>query len=203
MNTKWLDIIRALISSASQIVKMLDDNIKPTAVLIHHSFNNDNDFILSALSQLMMDGYYRTLKGFQVLIEKEWISYGYPFFRALGHLQPNIEHEQAPTFLHFIECVWQLMIQFPRHFEFNEAFLIHILDSMYSCEFGTFLCSSESEREVFKTRSKSIWSSINQNPTEYLSPFYSDSTHNSIIDLTNKGDICRVWNEYYLRYNHR
>jgi hypothetical protein len=151
----------------------------------------------------MIDGYYRTLIGFQVLIEKEWIWYGYPFFRALGHLQLNSENDQAPTFLHFIECVWQLLIQFPRHFQFNEKFLIYILDSMYSCEFGTFLCSSEAQRNILKTKTKSIWTTVNQNSSEFTNLFYSESTYNSVIEPTDDSDRYRVWNEYYLRYNHR
>lgn len=36
--------------------------------------------------------------------------------------------------------------QFPTAFEFNEYFLITILDHLYSCLFGTFLCNSEQQR---------------------------------------------------------
>jgi hypothetical protein len=36
--------------------------------------------------------------------------------------------------------------QFPAAFEFNELFLVSVLDHLYSCLFGTFLCSSEREK---------------------------------------------------------
>lgn len=37
-------------------------------------------------------------------------------------------------------------LQFPNAFEFNEHFLITILDHLYSCLFGTFLFNSEYQR---------------------------------------------------------
>ncbi|CAL8403802.1 unnamed protein product [Boreogadus saida] len=36
--------------------------------------------------------------------------------------------------------------QFPAAFEFNKLFLVSVLDHLYSCLFGTFLCSSEREK---------------------------------------------------------
>lgn len=44
----------------------------------------------------------------------------------------------------FVFVVFDL--QFPTAFEFNEYFLITILDHLYSCLFGTFLCNSEQQR---------------------------------------------------------
>lgn len=46
--------------------------------------------------------------------------------------------------LNFMFVVFDL--QFPTAFEFNEYFLITILDHLYSCLFGTFLCNSEQQR---------------------------------------------------------
>ena len=37
-------------------------------------------------------------------------------------------------------------LKFPAAFEFNEYFLITILDHLYSCLFGTFMCNSEQQR---------------------------------------------------------
>lgn len=39
-----------------------------------------------------------------------------------------------------------LLFKFPAAFEFNEYFLVTILDHLYSCLFGTFLCNSEQQR---------------------------------------------------------
>ena len=36
--------------------------------------------------------------------------------------------------------------QFPAAFEFNENFLVTMLDHLYSGLFGTFLCNSEQQR---------------------------------------------------------
>lgn len=38
------------------------------------------------------------------------------------------------------------LFKFPAAFEFNEYFLVTILDHLYSCLFGTFLCNSEQQR---------------------------------------------------------
>lgn len=57
-----------------------------TSVLVHCSDGWDRTAQLTALSMLMLDPYYRTIKGFEVLIEKEWVSFGHKFQQVLQHL---------------------------------------------------------------------------------------------------------------------
>lgn len=49
-------------------------------------------------------------------------------------------------FLELTMAVFIMCSQFPSAFEFNELFLVTILDHLYSCLFGTFLYNSEQER---------------------------------------------------------
>lgn len=96
---------------------------------------------------LMLDPYYRTIKGFEILIEKEWVSFGHKFQQRVGHGDDHhSDADRSPVFLQFIDCVWQITQQYPNAFEFNDYFLITILHHLYSCRFGTFLCNSERER---------------------------------------------------------
>ena len=79
-------------TGAVQIVELME---KGSSVLIHCSDGWDRSAQLSALSMLMMDPYYRTLEGFAVLIEKEWISFGHKFAQRLGLCDKNHGDDQV------------------------------------------------------------------------------------------------------------
>ena len=42
--------------------------------------------IVSSLAQLLLDPYFRTITGFQTLLQKEWIAAGHPFCDRLGYI---------------------------------------------------------------------------------------------------------------------
>ena len=102
-------------------------------VLIHCSDGWDRTPQISALAQIILDSYYRTIEGLAVLIEKEWLSFGHKFHDRIGHGQDNhLGHEISPIFLQFLDAVWQITQQAPRAFEFNERLLLKSSDgSLY------------------------------------------------------------------------
>ncbi|XP_069374820.1 myotubularin-related protein 1a isoform X6 [Paralichthys olivaceus] len=181
--THWLEYIRLLLAGAAKIADKIESG--KTSVVVHCSDGWDRTAQLTSLAMLMLDSYYRTLRGFQVLVEKEWISFGHKFAA-------------------FIDCVWQMTRQFSAAFEFNELFLITVLDHLYSCLFGTFLYNSEAERidKEVQTKTVSLWSYINSQPEDFTNPFYVDYEHHVLYPLISSRHL-ELWTSYYARWNPR
>jgi hypothetical protein len=143
--TKWLFYNRLLLQASAQMAGILEDEGR--AVVVHCSDGWDRTAQLSALTQILLDPYYRTFVGFAFLIEKEWTTMGYKFAERCGHGDSKHgDTQRSPVFLQFLDCVWQLMRQFPLSFEFNSQFLVDLHDQMMNCRFGTFLYDNEEER---------------------------------------------------------
>lgn len=201
--THWLEYIRLLLAGAVRIADRLESG--KTSVVVHCSDGWDRTAQLSSLAMLMLDSHYRTLHGFQVLLEKEWISFGHKFASRVGHGDQNhANSERSPLFIQFIDCVWQMTRQFPSAFEFNELFLITILDHVYSCLFGTFLYNSELERvnKEVQSTTVSLWSYINSQPEDFTNPFFVDYEHHVIYPLASVRHL-ELWAGYYVRWNPR
>ncbi|OXA60801.1 Myotubularin-related protein 2 [Folsomia candida] len=188
--TRWLEHIKCIISGAVRIVDKVENN--KTSVLVHCSDGWDRTSQLTSLSMLLLDPYYRTLKGFEVLIEKEWLSFGHKFQNRIGHGDDrHSDADRSPVFLQWVDSVYQITLQFPYAFEFNEYFLITILDHLYSCRFGTFLYNTERERWTndLKKKTVSLWSSINSRKELYLNPFYCEETGANRVLLPKENDL--------------
>jgi len=207
VTTGWLGHTSLLLSSASKVVSLLEDT--NTSVVLHCSDGWDRTSQLVALALLMIDPGNRSLKGFQRLIEKEWLSFGHKFAQRCGHegkthsgAKSTKEDQRSPIFLQFMDAVYQIMLQFPCAFEFNEEFLIFVLENIYSCRFGTFLFDSEKERmdNQAKENTVSIWSYINDpdNVDQFINPFYE--ADNSLLIVSSDLEDMKVWKGYYARY---
>ena len=199
--THWLDYIRTILAGALRVSDKIENS--QSSVIVHCSDGWDRTAQLTALSMLMLDSYYRTLKGFQVLVEKEWLSFGHKFGHRVGHGDDKYtDAERSPVFVQFIDCVYQLTIQFPHAFEFNEHFLIIVLDHMYSCLFGTFLFNKESERVSEKVQSQtvSLWSLINGQSEDFMNPLYSSQNDHVLLPAASLRRMV-LWTNYYCRWN--
>ena len=76
----------------------------------------------------------------QALIEREWLQAGYPFHTRHSHSAYGGGSGKwkncAPTFILFLDTVYQISEQFPTSTEFNEQFLIALFEHSYSSQFG-------------------------------------------------------------------
>ncbi|KAL1491072.1 hypothetical protein ABEB36_011725 [Hypothenemus hampei] len=202
-STYWLKHIKCILAGAVRIVDKVENH--KTSVLVHCSDGWDRTAQLTALSMLMLDPHYRTIKGFEILIEKEWLSFGHKFQQRVGHGDDHhSDADRSPVFLQFLDCIWQITQQFPNAFEFNEHFLITILDHLYSCRFGTFLCNSERERilEKIKETTVSLWSYTNSNLDSYRNPLYwaNSKQERVLVPIASMRHI-KLWKAYYDRWN--
>nr|XP_053773110.1 myotubularin isoform X4 [Desmodus rotundus] len=176
-----------------------------SSVLVHCSDGWDRTAQLTSLAMLMLDSFYRSIEGFEILVQKEWISFGHKFASRIGHGDKNhADADRSPIFLQFIDCVWQMSKQFPTAFEFNERFLITILDHLYSCRFGTFLynCESARERQKVTERTVSLWSLINSNKDTFRNPFYTKEINRVLYPVASMRHL-ELWVNYYIRWNPR
>ncbi|CAB0045294.1 unnamed protein product [Trichogramma brassicae] len=165
-NTKWLKHVSLCLRKSVEACEELNDGVPVILQGINHkcllisvignfliyiSFKiaegSGRDFccIISSLVQLLLDPHFRTIVGFQSLIQKEWVAAGHPFCDRLGHLK-NDGSEKAPLFLLYLDCVWQLCQQFPAYFEFTETYLTTLWDSTHVSIFETFIFNSERDR---------------------------------------------------------
>ena len=92
----WLKHIGGILEGARLITRQV--GLSHSHVLIHCSDGWDRTSQLSALSQICLDPYFRTLEGFMVLVEKDWLSFGHMFRHRSGHLNSEkwfqIENER-------------------------------------------------------------------------------------------------------------
>ena len=283
----WIKHIDNILRGTELIARTV--GIMHSHVLIHCSDGWDRTSQLSALSQLCLDPYYRTIEGFIVLVEKDWLSFGHMFrhrsgflgsdkwfdvenerverksegsgggnafenamrgAKALfnrqnestesltqatdtngGELQPVSDvapssdaptraatnttigpaeehrvtkvNELSPVFHQYLDCVYQLMYQYPTRFEFNERFLRRLLYHLYSCQYGTFLFDNEKERVEARAaqRTRSVWDYFLCRKEEFTNKEYIDVVDDSVrgqerIIFPKKG-ATRWWAEVF------
>uniref|UniRef100_A0A7N4NWV0 phosphatidylinositol-3,5-bisphosphate 3-phosphatase n=1 Tax=Sarcophilus harrisii TaxID=9305 RepID=A0A7N4NWV0_SARHA len=197
-STKWLQHLSVLLKSALLVVHAVDRDQRP--VLVHCSDGWDRTPQIVALSKLLLDPYYRTIEGFQVLVEMEWLDFGHKFADRCGHGENSDDlNERCPVFLQWLDCVHQLQRQFPCSFEFNEAFLVKLVQHTYSCLFGTFLCNNAKERGEKHTQERtcSVWSLLRAANKAFKNLLYSSQSETVLYPVCHVRNLM-LWSAVYL-----
>eukprot|EP00041_Stephanoeca_diplocostata_P022299 m.530222 g.530222 ORF g.530222 m.530222 type:complete len:925 (+) comp22026_c1_seq6:340-3114(+) len=183
-NTQWLHHVRQVLLGVHRVVLTMTQNRR--SVLVHCSDGWDRTAQLVALAQILMDPYFRTLDGFRVLVQKEWLAFGHKFEQRLASVHHS--SELSPVFTQFLDCVWQLMQQHPTEFEFSARFLLDLHTAIQSGFFGNFLCNSDKERysvECLHERTPCLWKHLARRATEgiYQNPHFMDPADGPAVPL--------------------
>ncbi|CAG2118872.1 unnamed protein product, partial [Medioppia subpectinata] len=203
----WLRHVKSVLETSAFIAKAVNDGI---SVVVHCSDGWDRTAQTCGVASLILEPYYRTLDGFQALIEKEWLSFGHKFSDRCGHIQGDSK-EMAPVFTQFLDATWQLTQQLPQHWEFNERYLLAIHDHVHSCQFGTFISNSDKERRDLRhaftaqliylvERTYSLWAYINSHRAEFLNPLYVKESTQDILDVNVSPQTIKFWRGLYNRF---
>ncbi|XP_075226762.1 myotubularin-related protein 10-A isoform X2 [Lycorma delicatula] len=212
-NSGWLHAVSACLTKALEASHSLHKDV--TVVL--QADGRDLCPLVASLTQIIVDPYYRTIIGFQSLIQREWVVMGHPFCTRLGHVYID-GTQQAPVFLLFLDCVWQLLQQFPAEFQMTETYLTTLWDSVHISTFDTFLFDCERDRIISAAEPnnpltlRSVWDWGEQFPDRDIVLFYNPlyqmppttsshfPEHHSPLAAASGISVLQFWSQCYFRF---
>ena len=201
-NSGWPNFIYGIIQASINIASAVKSGY---SVLVHCSDGWDRASQVTAFSQLLIDPFYRTIKGYMILIEKDFLSFGHQFRYRNGYFSKEEvnENQESPILLQYLDATQQLLVQYPMYFEFNMKFLVFIANNIKSGLYGTFMFNNESEREKreAKKNTMSIWTEIFNNIDEYKNIFYEKKTiEEYFFTPIFPFNRIRLWEEFFFNY---
>lgn len=207
--TQWLYHVRHVLRAGWESADRVS---KSVPVLVHCSHGWDRTAQVCGIAQLFLDPYYRTFDGFPILVEKEFLSFGHPLQMRCGHGADPVGRDNdnmSPILLQFLDCVWQLLNQYPHYFEFNKRYVLAIAEHIYSCRFGTFLfnCDADRDKHSCHDHTVSIWTYLFHNRSCFYNPFYlspyEEDTTTLMTFLPPPSEMLRnvtMWTDYWCRW---
>ena len=195
----WFQFIYLMLKNANEISKIIQNN---NSVLVHCSDGWDRTAQLSSLSQMLLDPFYRTINGFAILVEKDWLSFGHQFGLRNGFAEKEKQDQASPIFLQFLDAVHQLLEQFPNSFEFNEKFLLFLAKTYNLNLYGTFMFNNDKERvdSNAKFNTASVWTEIFKDLKPYLNVYY-DPNSVKILEPNYSYYNLKIWTTLFMENN--
>ena len=151
---------------------------------------------------MLLDPFYRTINGFAVLVEKDWLSFGLQFGLRNGFAEKEKQDQASPIFLQFLDAVHQLLEQFPNAFEFNEKFLLFLAKNYNLNLYGTFMFNNEKVRVDRNARENtaSVWTEIFKDLKPYLNVYY-DPNSIKILEPNYSYYNIKLWTAFFMENN--
>ncbi|KAK5880244.1 hypothetical protein CesoFtcFv8_023292 [Champsocephalus esox] len=178
--SNWQTHVKEILTTACLAAQCIDR--EGASVLVHGTEGADSTLQVTSLAQIILDPACRTIRGFQSLVEREWLQAGHPFQQrcAQSAYSNSKPRQEAPVFLLFLDCVWQIL----RHF-------------------GTFLGNSTAERAKLSLPEKavSLWSWVNrpQELERLTNPLYE--ANSLVIWPSVAPQSLLLWEGVFLRWN--
>ncbi|GBG33097.1 Myotubularin [Hondaea fermentalgiana] len=161
-DSRWMHLLSYILRASCRVVQIVKDERK--SVLVHCSDGWDRTAQIVSLAVLCMDGYYRTLRGFVSLVEKDWLSLLHQFPAAFefseGLLVTILDRVYSAQFGNFLVntrkealdhqlpltsyCAWDDLLQDPGRFE----------NPVYQADSQT---ASATLRPAFGTKNLQLW----------------------------------------------
>jgi hypothetical protein len=193
-STGWIDLMVSILRAVNVLVEKVCAGAN---VLCRCSHGLDRTPQVVSLGMICLDKYYRTIEGFAVLVEKEWVQMGHRFASRYSLGKPPSD-ETSPIFSQWIDSVYQLVEQFPNEFEFSKKYLVHILMGMLSGRFENFMVDCEKEREEMQGGAD-VWEEIWRHKKEYLNGNFVGSSRSLMVDY--RSCMMRVFSDVWLTPN--
>ncbi|XP_003246575.1 myotubularin-related protein 10-B [Acyrthosiphon pisum] len=204
--SKWLQYVSSCLNSALIAANKLNRN---ESVVLQERDGRDLCCVISSLAQLMIDSHFRSIVGLQTLIQKEWVVMGHQFCTRLGHVN-STDSVKSPLLLLFLDCVWQLLQQFPAKFEFTETYLTTLWDASHVSIFDTFLFDCERDRycatkDVSPLMLRSIWDweeqFMDQDLIQFHNPLFNASkVQDDLLKVSTEISCLSIWTQCYYRF---
>ncbi|CAO4378781.1 unnamed protein product [Caenorhabditis nigoni] len=203
----WLSAVAASLEAGANVAQCIySEGLKEVPVVIHGGEGIDSTLIASSLAQILLDSDARTIRGFESVIEREWICAGHPFSLRNNHCayaEGTVTGPfEAPVFLVFLDAVYQMIAQYPMSFEFDENFLIFLFEHAYASEFGSFLGNSEKEKKENGIRKKtvSLWSHVHhpENMKQFVNICYDPTP--GVIWPSIAPQCIKIWDRLFFRW---
>ena len=173
-SSKWFHHIHSLIRASRHIARTLKCDKNPVVVM--DETGRDMSCLVVSLVLIICDKHFRTIAGFANLINKEWLSAGYSFCSSLMSIKGTESHFY-PTFIMFLDCVHNIILQYPTEFEFTDLYLMEILDKILTGESEVFMFNCPRDISlVCKGKENDVvddfWQKVLKQKSKYVNPLF-------------------------------